>query len=102
MPQPRILCCSGRHGDGRINYRTIGRCEHCWFEADGRASSPKTGIIPVTHQQDTAGPMARTVTDVAILLGVLQSPFGSVAGRSLPRDYTQFLRRGALKGAYRT
>ena len=34
------------------------------------------GIIPITHEQDTAGPMARSVTDVAILLGVLQSPFG--------------------------
>jgi amidase len=56
------------------------------------------GIIPVSHQQDSAGPMGRTVTDVAILLGVLQSPFGSVVGHSLPSDYTQFLRRGALNG----
>src|SRR5437667_5179177 len=31
------------------------------------------GIVPISHQQDTAGPMARSVTDVAILLGVLQS-----------------------------
>src|SRR6266403_3699796 len=57
------------------------------------------GIIPISHQQDSAGPMGRTVTDVAILLGVLQSPFGSVVGRSLPSDYTQFLQRGALNGA---
>jgi amidase len=48
------------------------------------------GIIPISHQQDTAGPMARTVTDVAILLGALQSPVG---------DYTQSLKRGALNGA---
>jgi len=48
------------------------------------------GIIPISHQQDTAGPMGRSVTDVAILLGVLQSPVG---------DYTQFLKRGALDGA---
>jgi len=48
------------------------------------------GIIPISHQQDTAGPMARSVTDLAILLGVLQSPVG---------DYTQFLKRGALDGA---
>ena len=34
------------------------------------------GIIPIAHQQDTAGPMGRSVTDVAILLGALQSPFG--------------------------
>jgi amidase len=48
------------------------------------------GIIPISHQQDTAGPMARSITDLAILLGVLQTPVG---------DYTQFLKRGALKGA---
>jgi amidase len=48
------------------------------------------GIIPISHQQDTAGPMGRSVTDVAILLGALTSPVG---------DYTQFLQRGALEGA---
>jgi amidase len=57
------------------------------------------GIIPISHQQDTAGPMARSVTDVAILLGVLQSPFGDVSGHAVPADYTAFLRRGALDGA---
>ena len=57
------------------------------------------GIIPISHEQDTAGPMGRTVTDVAILLGVLRSPFGPVAGHPLPTDYTQFLQRGALNGA---
>src|SRR6476619_7300751 len=57
------------------------------------------GIIPISHQQDTAGPMGRSVTDVAILLNALRSPFGPVAGQPLPDDYTQFLRRGALQGA---
>ncbi|HEY2103818.1 MAG TPA: amidase family protein [Chthoniobacterales bacterium] len=57
------------------------------------------GIIPISHQQDTAGPIARTVTDVAILLGVIQSPFGEVVGQSVPADYTQFLQSGALNGA---
>ncbi len=57
------------------------------------------GIIPISHSQDTAGPICRTVTDAAILLGVLQSPFGEVLGHKLPRDYTKFLRRGALRGA---
>ena len=56
-------------------------------------------IIPIAHSQDTAGPMARTVVDVAILLGILQSPFDDVAGRALPDDYRRFLRRGALEGA---
>jgi len=57
------------------------------------------GIIPISHQQDTAGPMGRSVTDVAILLNVLKSPFGRVVGQPLPADYTQFLQRGALQGA---
>jgi amidase len=48
------------------------------------------GIIPIAHSQDTAGPMCRTVTDLAIMLGVLQTP---------PGDYTPFLQRGALNGA---
>ena len=48
------------------------------------------GIIPIAHSQDTAGPMCLTVTDVAIMLGVMQTP---------PSDYTPFLQRGALNGA---
>jgi amidase len=56
------------------------------------------GIIPIGHSQDTAGPMCRTVEDTAIMLGVLQSPFGAVAKRRLPRDYTAFLKRGSLSG----
>lgn len=57
------------------------------------------GIIPIAHSQDTAGPMCRTVTDVAIMLNVLKSPFGSVIGQQLPPDYTVFLQRGTLDGA---
>ena len=56
------------------------------------------GIIPIAHSQDTPGPMCRTVTDVAILLGVMQSPFGPVLGHPVPATYTQFLQQGALKG----
>lgn len=57
------------------------------------------GIIPIAHEQDTAGPMGRSVTDIAILLGVLQSPWGEVLGHQLPDDYTQFLDPNALDGA---
>jgi amidase len=57
------------------------------------------GIVPIAHEQDTAGPMARSVADVAILLGVLQSPWGEVIGHQLPDDYTQFLDPNALAGA---
>ena len=47
----------------------------------------QAGIVPIAHSQDTAGPMTRTVTDAAIALNVLRSPFGAVRGRRLPRDY---------------
>jgi amidase len=60
------------------------------------------GIVPISHSQDTAGPMTRTVSDTAVLLDVLRSPFGEVAAglasRS-PRTYRSALRRGALRGA---
>jgi amidase len=57
------------------------------------------GIIPIGHSQDTAGPMTRTVTDAAILLNTLKSPFGPVKGHKVPRDYRKSLKRGALDGA---
>jgi len=48
------------------------------------------GIIPISHSQDTAGPMARTVSDAAILLGLLGEK---------NQDYSQFLDAGGLKNA---
>ncbi len=57
------------------------------------------GIIPISHSQDTAGPMARSVSDVAVMLDVLRSPFGSVRDRRLPRSYRAVLEPGALRGA---
>jgi len=57
------------------------------------------GIVPISHSQDTAGPMGRTVTDVAITLDAIRSPFGAAVGRRLPRTYRAALRRGALRGA---
>jgi len=59
----------------------------------------QAGIIPISQEQDTAGPIGRTLTEVAVMLGVMQSPFGSVAGHPLPNGYTQFLQRGALNSA---
>jgi amidase len=70
----------------------------------GRIS--RHGIIPITADQDTAGPMARTVTDAAILFGVLEGtspdPHDPATGRCAAparADYTRFLRRDGLKGA---
>ena len=64
----------------------------------------RSGIIPIAHSQDTAGPMARTVTDAAILLGTLAGvdPDDAITaegrGKSFT-DYTQFLDANGLRGA---
>jgi Asp-tRNA(Asn)/Glu-tRNA(Gln) amidotransferase A subunit family amidase len=65
------------------------------------------GIVPITADQDTAGPMTRTVTDAARLLGVLagfDEKDPATAACHTPgkcfRDYTQFLDPNALKGAH--
>jgi amidase len=60
------------------------------------------GIIPIAHSQDTAGPMARTVKDAAILLGALtgiDANDGATKAQKSFSDYTQFLDKGGLKGA---
>jgi amidase len=71
----------------------------------------RSGIVPIAHSQDTAGPMARTVADAAILLGAMVGggPGGTanrdpddaatLAGGRALADYTPFLRADGLKGA---
>ncbi|MFX1408770.1 MAG: amidase [Promethearchaeota archaeon] len=64
----------------------------------------RTGIIPISHNQDTAGPMARTVQDAAILLNVMagidpNDPSTVKHKNDIPSDYTKFLVPNGLKGA---
>jgi amidase len=62
----------------------------------------RSGIIPISHSQDTAGPMARTVSDAATLLGALTGidpSDGATKTQRSFRDYTQFLDKRGLKGA---
>ena len=64
----------------------------------------RAGIIPIAHSQDTAGPMARTVSDAAILLGAMAGPDkrDPITKSSVKRgltDYTPFLDANGLKGA---
>ncbi|HWE43267.1 MAG TPA: amidase [Gemmatimonadaceae bacterium] len=64
----------------------------------------RSGIVPISHTQDTAGPMTRTVTDAAILLGAIAGVDATdrataAAEKHAVSDYTQFLDAGGLKGA---
>ena len=70
----------------------------------GRVS--RYGVIPITADQDTPGPMAKFVTDAAILLGVLESHNPDANDPATKRctpppnhDYMQYLKRDGLKGA---
>jgi len=64
----------------------------------------RSGIIPISVSQDTAGPMARTVRDVAILLSVMagvdpQDPATAASEGKNSTDYTRFLDPNGLRGA---
>jgi amidase len=64
----------------------------------------RSGIIPISHSQDTAGPMTRTVRDTAILLGALTGidPRDDATKPSQGKsysDYTRFLDANGLRGA---
>ncbi|MGQ0834623.1 MAG: amidase [Gammaproteobacteria bacterium] len=75
----------------------------------------RAGVVPISHTQDTIGPLTRTVADAAVTLGVIQSrgsdgrdaatgtvPLGwqgRARPTNIPTDYTQFLDRNGLRGA---
>lgn len=64
----------------------------------------RSGIIPISHSQDSAGPMARTVRDAAILLGPLtgvdlRDEATAASDGNAHVDYTQFLDADGLRGA---
>jgi len=63
----------------------------------------RSGIVPISYTQDTAGPMARTVKDAAILLGAITGIDSSdqktlASAGNFYRDYTRFLKTDRLKG----
>lgn len=64
----------------------------------------RSGVVPISHSQDTVGPMARTVADAAALLSAIAGPdqfdaASQAAGAHVVTDYTQYLDMHALKGA---
>ncbi|MEZ5426004.1 MAG: amidase [Pyrinomonadaceae bacterium] len=64
----------------------------------------RSGIIPIAHSQDTAGPMARTVTDAVLLLNAMvgedkKDPITSQGKTKGATDYAKFLDKNGLKGA---
>jgi amidase len=83
-----IVCPSGANGVVGIK-PTLG----LWSRA---------GVVPISADQDTAGPMARNVTDAAVLLGAatgVDPQDGATAGQVAFTNYTQFLDDEALDGA---
>ncbi len=84
-----IVCPSGQNGIVGIK-PTLGLIS-------------RTGVVPISAEQDTPGPMARSVTDAAIMLSVLtgvdpQDPATAASAGHIARDYTRFLDRNALRG----
>jgi amidase len=63
----------------------------------------RSGVVPISAEQDTAGPMTRNVTDAAVMLSVLtgvdpDDPATAASAGHIQRDYTRFLDRNALRG----
>jgi amidase len=64
----------------------------------------RSGIVPISHSQDTAGPLARCVRDAAVLLGLMAGPDAAdpataAVGERFISDYTRFLDNDGLRGA---
>lgn len=112
--------CGSSSGTGTAIAANLG-CVGVGTETDGSVVCPsnanslvgikptlglisRTGIIPIAHSQDTAGPMCRTVTDAAILLGALvgidsrDDATRASSGKSFA-DYTKSLDANGLRGA---
>jgi amidase len=84
-----IVCPSGQNGVVGIK-PTLGLVS-------------RTGVVPISAEQDTAGPMARNVTDAAVVLSVLtgvdpEDPATAASAGHIAPDYTRFLDRRALVG----
>ena len=64
----------------------------------------RSGIVPISHSQDTAGPLARSVRDAAVLLGAIAGPdaadpASAAVGERFESDYVRFLDLDGLRGA---
>jgi amidase len=84
-----IVCPSAASGDVGIK-PTLGLAS-------------RSGIVPISAEQDTAGPITRNVTDAAVVLGALtgvdpSDPATKAQAGKVHRDYTRFLHAGALRG----
>ena len=85
-----IVCPSGQNGDVGIK-PTLGLAS-------------RAGIVPISAEQDTAGPITRNVTDAAVVLGAMtgvdpKDPATAAQRGHVFADYTRFLHKNALKGA---
>lgn len=85
-----VVCPSGQNGDVGIK-PTLGLAS-------------RSGIVPISEEQDTAGPIARNVTDAAVVLGAMTGvdpadPATAAQPGHVTTDYTKYLDANALRGA---
>jgi amidase len=85
-----IVCPAGQNGDVGIK-PTLGLAS-------------RSGIVPISAEQDTAGPITRNVTDAAVVLGAMtgidpDDPATAAQAGHVSSDYTQYLHASALQGA---
>ena len=73
--RPRRICARGLWAPKPMVRSSARPATTSWSGSSRRLGCCRSdGIIPIAHSQDTAGPMCRTVTDAAIMLGAMQSP----------------------------
>jgi amidase len=92
----------GTETDGSVTSPAAAQCLVGIKPTIGLVS--RSGIVPIAHSQDTAGPMTRTVADAAILLGAMAGADtrDAITASSTPkgqRDYTKYLDPDGLRGA---
>jgi amidase len=105
------VAMSANFAAGSVGTETSGSIIHPAYWASVVGLKPtvglisRSGIIPLATSQDTAGPIARTVADVAWMLNAMAGvdptdPATLAAGGKIPTDYRAFLKKDGLRGAH--
>ena len=98
------FAAAGMGSDTCGSIRIPAAYQNLWGLRTTRGLASRTGVIPLSDTQDVAGPLARSVADLAIMLDatVGEDATDAVtkgAGAHVPKSYADALQPGALKGA---